>query len=115
MVLTEALASGLPVMSTDSVALDGVESCAIMRLPYSGKAGDWAEVLRGWLSEHARQHPPSAGPAGASKRAHWRRYWLGAKRDASVAVVRQNGVDETARGDVHSLRRSVSLTIAVSE
>lgn len=56
MVLTEALASGLPVMSTDSGALDGVESCAIMRLPSSGKAGEWAEILRGWLSDHVQQH-----------------------------------------------------------
>ena len=86
MVLTEALASGLPVMSTDSGALDGVESCAITRSS-SGKA-ESGPVLRG-CSPITRgsfgptmQHPPSAGFSWSGEARAPAAPWLRAKCDA---------------------------------
>ena len=82
MVLTEALASGLPVMSTDSGALDGVESCAITRFLLRGKRerglkfSEAGSPITRSSTEPTMQHPLSAGPPGPSKRARWRRYWL---------------------------------------
>ena len=55
MVLTEALASGLPVMSTEAGALDGLSSSAIMPLPSSGDPAAWEAMLREWLTDTARQ------------------------------------------------------------
>lgn len=59
MVLTEALASGLPVLSTAAGALDGLASSAITRLSSSGDAADWAETLRQWLLNHQQQREAS--------------------------------------------------------
>lgn len=51
MVLTEALASGLPVMSTEAGALDGVSSGAVMRWSQADEPTAWAEMLRNWLTD----------------------------------------------------------------
>lgn len=63
MVLTEALASGLPVLSTEAGALVGLESAAVMHLPSSGDPLEWSEVLRSWLTDKPRQHEASIAAA----------------------------------------------------
>lgn len=55
MVLTEALASGLPVLSTEAGALYGLRSEAIMHLPATRSASEWSAAIRDWLTDEARQ------------------------------------------------------------
>jgi glycosyltransferase involved in cell wall biosynthesis len=50
MVLTEALAHGLPVMSRPAGALEGLESPAVIRITAQAGPGEWARSLRLWLS-----------------------------------------------------------------
>ena len=56
MVLTEALASGLPVMSTEAGALDGLSSSAVMRWSQADDPIEWAKTLREWLTDASLRH-----------------------------------------------------------
>jgi hypothetical protein len=62
MVLTEALAHGLSVMSTPSGALDGVQNAALWPIQADISADNLALKLRAWLT---RSGVADTGPAAS--------------------------------------------------
>ena len=80
MVLTEALAHGVPIMSRPAGALDGLDSAAVLRLSANAQQGEWAGQLRAWLSD-----TPRADKAATAARGMCFPSW--AEQAAKLAVI----------------------------